>query len=168
MSTRKPKSPELAAASANLAEAAQHVRLAVSQKFDEIGAAVSAELDKAKLAAVTKRGRARRKFDALLKKAEGRLTKATDKARKSLAKAVRDAEKAMEATKAATRTELTELKRAAGDKAATAKREGAKVVSKNVVAKKVVAKKVAEKKPVAKKAVAPATEQGAAKVVATE
>jgi hypothetical protein len=48
MTARRTMNPELAAAAAKLAEAAQDVRQAVSQKVDEIGASVSAEIDKAK------------------------------------------------------------------------------------------------------------------------
>lgn len=52
MASRKPKHPELAAAAGQLAEAAQHVRQAVSQKVEHIEATVSADIDKAKKSAV--------------------------------------------------------------------------------------------------------------------
>jgi len=117
MATRKPKNPELAAAAKNLGVAARHIRRAVNQKLDQIGTAASAELAKAKNAALTKSGQAKRDFDALMKKAEARLKKATAEAKASLHKAVGEAEKKLGAAKKAA-VKKAPAKKAAPRKAA--------------------------------------------------
>jgi hypothetical protein len=125
MATQKPKNPELAAAANSLADAVHHIGQAFVQKVDEIGASASAELDRAKHVALTKRGQATRELDALLKRAEGKLKKAINEATKSLHKTVRAGEKKLQPAK--------------------------KVAAKKVAAKKVSAKKVAAKKVAAKR-----------------
>ena len=125
MATRKPTNPQLAAAAKNLASAAHHIRLAINQKLDEIGTVASGELDKAKNAALTRSGQAKRQFDALFKTAQGRLKKINSDAKKSLHKAVAEAQKTVQAAK--------------------------KVVAKKVAAKKAPAKKAATKKATARR-----------------
>lgn len=131
MATRPQRNPELAAAAKNLSSAAHHIRRAINKKLDEIGTTVSAELGKAKRAAMTKGGQARRRFDALLKTAETRLKKVNADARKSMHQAVGEAEKKLLAAK--------------------------KVVAKRVAAKKAVKKRVVAKKATAKRAPAKKT-----------
>jgi hypothetical protein len=101
MATRKPKNPDLAAAASSLADAVHHIGQAFVKKIDEIGTYVSAELDKARKAALTKRGQTGRKVDALLKSAEGKLRKAVGEATKSLHRTVREGEKKLTTTKKA-------------------------------------------------------------------
>lgn len=131
MATRPQRNPELAAAAKNLSSAAHHIRRAINKKLDEIGTTVSAELGKAKRAAMTKGGQAKRRFDALLKTAETRLKKVNADARKSMHQAVGEAEKKLLAAK--------------------------KVVAKRVAAKKAVKKRVVAKKATAKRAPAKKT-----------
>jgi len=101
MATHRPKNPELAAAVRNLADAVHHIGKAFVQKVDEIGASASAELDKAKQAALTRRGQATRQLDALLRRAEGKLKRAINEATKSLHKTVREGEKMLQPAKKA-------------------------------------------------------------------
>jgi hypothetical protein len=101
MPTRPPKNPELAAAARSLADAVHHIGRAFVQKVDEIGASASAELDKAKQAALTRRGQATRQLDALLRRAEGKLKRAINEATKSLHKTVREGEKKLQPAKKA-------------------------------------------------------------------
>ena len=124
MATRKPKNPELAQAADNLAEAAQHVGKAVSKKVDEIKSAASAELAKAKEAALKKGHMAQGKIESMLKKAEARLGKAARSAERSLDKAVRDAEKRIAAAKKAAKAKVAEAQKAV--KPAPAKKAAAK------------------------------------------
>jgi len=159
MATRSKKNPELAAAASNIADAAQHIRRAVGKKFDQIGASASAEIGKAKKAALTKRGQAERKFDALLKSAEVRLTRATNEAKRSLHRAVREAEKKLQATKKAVESRLTELHligkgKPAAKKAAVKKTPATKAAVKQAPAKKAAAKKAPAKKVAVRKAAA--------------
>ncbi len=139
MATRKPKTPELAAAANDLAAAVQHVRDAVTHKLDAIGALASDELNKAMLVAQAKGGRAERQFDALWAKAQGRLLKASDEAKKSLHGAVRQAEKRLEAARKSAQATLADL-------TATGMAR--------VAARKVADKRVAARKPLAVKAAA--------------
>ena len=116
MATHRPKNPELAAAVRNLADAVHHIGKAFVQKVDEIGASASAELDKAKQAALTRRGQATRQLDALLRRAEGKLKRAINEATKSLHKTVREGEKKLTAPKKAPATKVA-VKKAAAKKA---------------------------------------------------
>lgn len=138
MATRKPGNPELAAAARNLNSAALHIRRAVNQKLDEIGKTVAAELQKAKKTAMTKGGKARRRFDALLKTTEARLKKVNTDARKSLHKAVAEAQKKVVTAKAA-------VTRPAAAKKAAVKKTARKVSAKRASAKKVPAKRAPRK-----------------------
>jgi hypothetical protein len=136
MATRKPMNPELAAAAKNIGVAARHIRRAINQKLDEIGTAASGELAKARQAAVRKSGQAKRDFDGLIRKAEGRLKKLTAEAKVSLHRAVGKAEKKLEAAKQAA------AKKAPAKKGATRK-AAAKP------AKKAPAKRPAARRPAA-------------------
>lgn len=138
MATRKPKNPELAAAAKSLASAARHTRKAISQKLDEIGAAASEEMADVKKTALTQSGRARRKIDALVRKAKVQLKKAATGARKSLKQAAGEAEKTLEAAKKAV-TKKAPAKKAAAKKPA----------AKRAPARKATAKKAAARKPAA-------------------
>ena len=161
MATRKPKNPELAQAADNLAEAAQHVGKAVSKKVDEIKSAASAELAKAKEAALKKGHMAQGKIESMLKKAEARLGKAARSAERSLDKAVRDAEKRIAAAKKAAKAKVAEAQKAV--KPAPAK----KAAAKKAPAKKAAAKKAPVKKaPVKKTATKPAAPKAAPKAPA--
>jgi hypothetical protein len=143
MATRKSKNPELSAAANSLADAAHHVGQAFSQKADEIGATVASELDKAKQAALTKRGQATRRFDTLLNRVEGR-------PRKSLHKLVRETEKKLQTTKKAAQAKLNARPAAAKSKAPAKKAVAKKAPPKAAAAKKAPAKKVAAKKAAAR------------------
>lgn len=149
MATRKPKSPELAAAADELASAVQHIRQAINNKLDEIGTVASAELDKAMQAARSKRGQAEHRFDALWAKAQKRLLKASDEAKKSLHKAVRQAEKRLEMTKKRAQVTLAELAPAGAH--ATKKVAVRKPAARKAVAAKTVAGKAAPRKAAARK-----------------
>jgi uncharacterized protein (DUF885 family) len=140
MATRKPRNPELVAAAGHLADAAHHVREAVSQKIDAFGAAAAGELDKARQAALDRSGQAGRKFESLMKKARQQLTKATDTAKKSLHKAVRESEKKLQAMDKALQSDLAKLRRSIRAEPASAK------PSKQAAAKKAPPKKAAARK----------------------
>lgn len=146
MATRKLKSPELAAAADELGAAVQHIRQAINNKLDEIGAVASAELDKAMHAARSKRGQAERRFDTLWAKAQKRLLKASDEAKKSLHKAVRQAEKRLETTKKRAQATLAELV-PTGVGASAPK----KVAARKPAVKKTVARKAAPRRAAARK-----------------
>jgi DNA-binding protein HU-beta len=163
MATRKPKNSELAQAADNLAEAAQLVGKAVSQKIDEVRNAASAELSKAKDSAVKKGHMAQGKLDSLIKKVEVRLKKVTVETEKSLGKAVREAEKRINTAKKAAKVKITEMQKAAAQaakpakpvkKAAAKKAAATKAPVKKAAVKRAVVKKAAAKKAAAKKAAA--------------
>jgi hypothetical protein len=159
MPARKPKNLEPGAAASNLADAAQQVHQAVSKKVDDIGAAVLVELDKTRQVTSTKRGRVKRQLDALLKRAEGRIKKATSKARKSLDKALRKSAKKLKTARAAARTQPNDPQVAGGGNTAVKttvakKAPTTKVPAKRAAARKVAAEKAAITAPVAKKATA--------------
>jgi hypothetical protein len=136
MATRKPKNPELVAAAGHLADAAHHVREAVSQKIDAFGAAAVVELDKARRSALARSGQASRKFESLMKKAQQQLTKATNAAKKSLHKAVRESEKRLLAMDKALQADLAKLQRTSLAEPAAAKAVPTKVAVKKAPAKK--------------------------------
>jgi hypothetical protein len=158
---RKPatklRNPELAQAADNLSEAAHHVGVAMRQKFEEIGHAASAEFAKVMDSARIKRGQAKRQLDALMKKTEVRLKKATADARKSLQQAAKQAEKRMAATKKAAKASLADLQagvttKVAGKKAAPKRSAAKSTATKPTAAKKVSAKPAATPRAPASKA----------------
>ena len=93
MSIRKTRNAELNKAIDGLGDAAQHVRLAVQGKVDDVRTTASAELGRAKALALKTTGVAHDKVERVLKKAEDRLHKVIMKAQKALDKAVQRAEK---------------------------------------------------------------------------
>ena len=149
MVIRKPKNPELAAAANHLAEAAHHVRQAVSQKIDHFGAAAALELDKARQVALAQGGQASRKFESLMKRARQQLTRATNAAKKSLDKAVRESEKKLQAMDKAVQVNLVDLQRAG-----QAKGPAGTAVARKGAPRKAPAKKAAARKPAARKSAA--------------
>jgi vacuolar-type H+-ATPase subunit E/Vma4 len=146
MVTARSKNAELAAASRSLAGAAHHIRQAVSQKIDEFATTAAAELDKATLAALVKGGQAQRQVDALMKKAQGQLTQATNSAKRSMHQAVRQAEKNLLAMEKSVQARLSDLQHVASGKPVTRLTAAKKPVAKNVTAKKVPVKKAAPRK----------------------
>ncbi len=151
MGTRKSKNTELAAAAGNLAEAARHIRQAVSDKVEAIGASASIELGKVRQVALTKGGQAERRLEALLRRVEGRLTQAINEASRSLHRVVRDAEKTLQATTKAAQAGLTDLHLAGQGKAATRKATLTKAPTKKAALAKAPAKRVVVKKAPARK-----------------
>jgi hypothetical protein len=145
MATRKPKNPELVAAAGHLADAAHHVREAMSQKLDAFGAAAVVELDKARQSALARSGQASRKFESLMKKARQQLTKATGAAKKSLHKAVRESEKKLLAMDKALQADLAKLQRTSRAEPAAAKALPKKAAAKRAPAQKVPAKRIVRK-----------------------
>ncbi len=141
MVTRKAKNPELVAAVDNLADAAHHVRMAISQKIDAFATAAALELDKARQAAMAQGGAASRKFESLMTKAETQLTKATNAAKKSLYKTVRESERKLQAIDMTVRSDLARLKRVGEVQAAPAKAVARKAGLKKAAAKKSVVRK---------------------------
>jgi hypothetical protein len=141
MSIRKPRNPELNKAIDSLGEAAQHVRLAVQGKIDDVREAASAELVRAKAVALKKTGVAQDKVERVLKKAESRLHKVIVKAQKALDKAVQQAEKRSAAAPAPIAP--APVKRAAARPAAPRAAPAKKVAAKAAPVKKAAAKKAA-------------------------
>jgi membrane-associated HD superfamily phosphohydrolase len=159
MATRKPKDTELHAAAANLAEAAHHLRQAVTERIDAFASAATLELDRARKATAAQGGQASRDFDALMRRAQQQLTKTTNAAKKSLHKAVRESEKMLQAMDKTVQNDLARLRgtaeaRMAAGKTAARKATAAKTPAKRPLARTAPARPAPAKKAAARKAAA--------------
>lgn len=154
MATRKPKDVELTAAAESLAEAAHHLRQAVSARIDAFESAVAQELDRVRSAAVAKGGQASRDFNSLVRGAQQQATKMTNAAKRSLHQAVRESEKMLQAMDRTVQTDLAKLRRAAEARMADGKAPARKVVAKKAPGKKPVARAASAKRAPATKAAA--------------